>query len=214
VKDGTVFHNTSHHLFILLVVVFFPYVSMPTRGPHFFIAHHSKIKTDQNASFIEHHTHKVVVFPVTLLRLENQSQAIIDDSAVDMLVDYRAPKIRKSYNVKVKRNMIHEIDVLVSSGMTCGIVCAKFGIPKLYYHCWKRLITKIDNVNATKEFVAYSTKGTACIIHPGRKSMLEAIKPLLQSFMFSVHERGIQLMNRMVGREAAHLLPAFKSKSV
>ena len=84
----------------------------------------------------------------------------------------------------------------------------------LYYRHWKRLITNIDDVNATEEFVAYSTKGTARKIHPGCKSVLEAIKPQLQSFMVSVCERGIQLMNRMVGREVAGLLPAFKNKSM
>ena len=95
--------------------------------------------------------------------------------------------------------MIHEIDALVSSGMTHGIACAKFGIPTLCYCRWKRLVAKIDDVNATEEFVAYSTKGTARKIHPGRKSALEAIKLQLQSFMFSVCERGIQLTNRMIG---------------
>ena len=64
-----------------------------------------------------------------------------------------------------------------------------------------------------KSFLAYTTKGTAHKIHPGCKSMLEAIKPQLQSFMFSICEWGIQLMN-MVMQEAACLLPAFKNKSV
>jgi len=85
-----------------------------------------------------------------LLRLENQSQAIMDGSAVDTLIDCRAPKIRKSYNVKMKRKMIHEIDTRVSSGTIRGIACAKFGIPTLYNRPWKRLIAKIDDVDATK----------------------------------------------------------------
>ena len=75
------------------------------------------------------------------------------------------------------------------------------------------MLTKVDGVNAMAEFVADSTKGTARKIHPGRKSMLQSVKPQLQTFKFSVRESGIQLTNRMVGQEAAHLLPAFKHKS-
>jgi len=76
------------------------------------------------------------------------------------------------------------------------------------------LLTKVDNVNATEEFVAYSTKGTTHRIHHGRTSGLAAIHPQLEAFMFKIHKQGIQLTNRMVEQEAEHILHVFRHKTV
>ena len=129
-------------------------------------------------------------------------------------VDPEAPETRKSYDIKTKRVFVQTIDTLVSSGNSRRASCAFVGIPPLYYHHWRRVLAKIDDVNAMEEFVAYSTKGTTCRLHHGRTTVLAAIHPELEAFMFKIREQGIQLMNRMVGREAARLLPAFKNKSV
>ena len=65
-------------------------------------------------------------------------------------------------------------------------------------------------MNAGGEYVSNKNNGTACRIHPGRKSILAGIKPQLNRFIFQMRERGIQLMNRMVCREASWLLPEFQ----
>jgi hypothetical protein len=62
--------------------------------------------------------------------------------------------------------------------------------------------------------VAYSTKGTALKIYHGHTSVLTVIFPELEAFMFKIREQGIQLTNRMVGREVARILPVFKHKTV
>jgi len=132
----------------------------------------------------------------------------------DEVVDPEAPLTRKSYDFKTKRVFVQTIDMLVSSGKSCRASCAFVGIPPLYYHRWKRLLTKVDDVNATEEFAAYSTKGTTRRPHHGRTSVLAAIHPELEAFMFMICEQGIQLTNRMVEQEAVRILPVFKHKTV
>ena len=68
-------------------------------------------------------------------------------------------------------------------------------------------------MNAGDEYVSNKTNGTACRIHPGQKSILAGIRPQLNRFIFQMREQGIQLTNRMVGREASLLLPAFWDKT-
>ena len=117
----------------------------------------------------------------------------------DEVIDPEAPVSRKSPNIKMKPVFVRTIDTLVSSGKSRHAACAYAGLVLLYYCRWKKLLTKVDDVNATEEFVAYSTKGTTRRIHHGRTSMLAAICPELEAFMFKIHEQGIQLTNRMVG---------------
>ena len=76
------------------------------------------------------------------------------------------------------------------------------------------MLAKIGDVNATEEFVAFSTKGTARKIHHGHKSVFPAIRPEFEALMFKVREQGIQLTNRIVRQEAAYLLPVFKHRTV
>jgi hypothetical protein len=89
----------------------------------------------------------------------------------------------------------------------------KVGIPALYHRRWKKLINKVDDVNATDTFVSYNTHGTSRKLHQGRKSFLFTIKPQLKAFIYQLRDQGIQLTNRMVGQEAARLLLAFKDKT-
>ena len=132
----------------------------------------------------------------------------------DEVVDPEAPVTGKSYDIKTKRVFVQTIDTLVSSGKSHRTSCAFVGIPSLYYCHWKRLLTVVDDVNATEEFVAYSTKDTTCRLNCRRTSVLAAICPELKTFMFKICKQGIQLTNRMVEQEAAHILPVFKHKTV
>ena len=107
-------------------------------------------------------------------------------AADDEVVDPKAPTTRKAYEIKTKRVFVQTIDTLISSGKSHRASCAFVGIPPLYYHRWRRLLAKIDDVNATEEFVAYGTKGTVRKIHRGLKSVLTTIRPKLEAFMFKV----------------------------
>jgi len=120
---------------------------------------------------------------------------------------------RKSYEIKDKRNVVQQVDELVSIGFSFRKACMGLGIPLLYYSRWKKLVEKVDAINSGKEFVPYNTKGTSCKIHPGRASVLVQVKRQLQQFTIQLREQGVQVTNRMVLQEAARLLPDFKDKS-
>ena len=62
-------------------------------------------------------------------------------------------------------------------------------------------------------FRLFNLNGTARKIHPGRMSILAPVREELSAFVFHLREQGIQCTNRMVGREASRLLPAFCEKS-
>jgi hypothetical protein len=64
------------------------------------------------------------------------------------------------------------------------------------------LVLKVNDVNSTDDFVSYNTKGMASKIHPDHPSDTSTDEG----------ERGIQLTNRMMGREARCLLPSFKEE--
>ena len=131
-------------------------------------------------------------------------QAIAADTAVmaaaaDEAVDPEAPATRMAYDIKTKFVFVQTIDTLISSSKSRRTARAFVGIPPLYYHRWRRLLAKIDDVNATEEFVADSTKGTARKIHHSCTRGMTTIRPELEAFMFKICEQGIQLTNRMVG---------------
>lgn len=132
----------------------------------------------------------------------------------DKLVENFPTAVRKSYELKEKRFVVQQIDALISVGHSRRNACQILGIPTLYYRRWKQLISKVFDVNSTNEFVSYNTKGTARKIHPGRPSALSVIRPQMKEFVSSIRERGIQLTNRMMGREASRILPSFKDKTV
>ena len=104
----------------------------------------------------------------------------------DEVVDPEAPVTRKSYDIKTKCYFVQTIDELITPGKSHHAACAYAGLVHLYYRRWKRMLTKVDDVNATEEFVAYGTKGTVRKIHRGLKSVLTTIRPKLEAFMFKV----------------------------
>ena len=87
------------------------------------------------------------------------------------------------------------------------------GILPLYYHRWKRVISKVDNLEAEDSFCSIKTNGTAWKILTGRVSLLAPVKEQLSVFVSHLREQGIQCTNRMVAREAARLVPSFEQKS-
>jgi hypothetical protein len=132
----------------------------------------------------------------------------------DEVVDPEAPVTSKSYGIKMKCVFVQTIGTLISSIKSCCASCALVGIPPLYYHCWKRWLTTVDDVNTTEEFVAYSTKGTTRRIHRRRTSVLATMHSELEAFMFKIHEQVFQLMNRMVECEASRIVLVFRHKTV
>ena len=91
----------------------------------------------------------------------------------------RSTTTRRSYEIKEKRRIVQRVDDLMSSGFTRHCACLKVGIPALYHRRWKKLINKVDDVNATDTFVSYNTHGTSRKLHQGRKSFLSTIEPQL-----------------------------------
>ena len=75
----------------------------------------------------------------------------------------------------MKRVFIQTIETLIVSSKAHHPDCAIVGIPHVYNCCWRRLLARIDDVNATEMFLAYSTKDTACKIHCGSKSVLTTV---------------------------------------
>jgi hypothetical protein len=104
------------------------------------------------------------------------------------VIDHEAAATKKFYNIKTKCYFVQTITELTASGKSLCPACAHVGLTPLYYRCWKRLLTKVDNVNATDEFAAYNTKGTAHKLHHGRSSVLSAVRPELKAFMFKIGE--------------------------
>ena len=91
------------------------------------------------------------------------------------------PSSRKSYELKDKRHIIHQIDGLVASGLfSCHKACAAVGIHPVYYSHWKKVVEKADELKSSTEFVSYNRRGNSCKIHPGWKSVLAQVKDELQ----------------------------------
>ena len=120
---------------------------------------------------------------------------------------------RKSYSLKEKREVVRTIDTLVGHGNSRRKACAVMGILPLYYRRWKRVISKVDDLEAEDSFCSFKTNGTARKIHTGRVSLLAPVKEHLSVFVSHLREQGIQCTNRMVAREAARLVPSFEQKS-
>ena len=120
--------------------------------------------------------------------------------------------IRRSYDLKEKWAAVQDIDAFVSSEWSRCSACCFVGISYLYYRRWKKVVTKAGGIQDEEELLPYKTTGLCCKVHKGRKSMLAEIKPELKAYILKLHEKGIQVTNRMVLREAARLLPTFKDK--
>jgi hypothetical protein len=87
------------------------------------------------------------------------------------------------------------------------------GIRPLYYHRWKQVISKVDDLEVEDSFCSFKTNGTARKIHTGHVGLLAPVKEQLSVFVSHLHEQGIQCTNRMVAIEAKRLVPSFKQKS-
>ena len=133
--------------------------------------------------------------------------------ATNLVVTTKAAKVRMSYEIKEKRQVVCHIDALLTSGLSRCWACENVGVKYLYYRRWKKLIKKVDIINNGEHFVAYNTKGKAQKIHGGRPGILEPVETQLKSSVFKVCEQGVQLTNCMIGREAAWLVPSFVQKS-
>jgi hypothetical protein len=64
----------------------------------------------------------------------------------------------RSLEFKEKWNTVHQIDELVSSGLSRRNAGLTVMIPYLYYCHWKKLLVKVDGLNESNPFVPYNTK--------------------------------------------------------
>ena len=88
--------------------------------------------------------------------------------------------------------------MLVSTGFSYHQACRSVGFPALYYDCWVKLLIKVDDVNASDDYVSPNMNGMACKIHPGQKSILAGIGPQLNRFTFQMRGQGLHLKNWIV----------------
>ena len=118
------------------------------------------------------------------------------------------------FSIKEKHDIVCSIDLLVANGLSQMQACVALAIPCIYYRQWKKVLTKVDELEKDDCFHAFNTNGLARIIHPGCGGILVPVKKKLFSFICKLRDQGIQCTNPMVTREAAQLVPSFQGKSV
>ena len=122
---------------------------------------------------------------------------------------------RRSYTIKEKRELVQAISTLLSKGASIRQACPLFGLPHQYYHRFKKAVKAADDLEkANNIFVHYKVNGSTRKIHPGRPSILSAVRDDLQQFIAATRTHGIQVSSRMVRHEASRLLPNFMTKTI
>ena len=66
-------------------------------------------------------------------KVEYCSQNCLPFQVLNMDAKTKASVGQKSYEIKDKRNVVQQVDELVSTGFTCHKACLSLGIPLLYY---------------------------------------------------------------------------------
>jgi len=115
----------------------------------------------------------------------------------------------KSYAVKDKRDLVHAIDSIVATGVSCRKACSQVGLDHSYYARFKKVIAKVDALEKSDVYVPYKINGSARKIYPGALSLLSIIQDDLSQFVVQLRHNGVQVSTRMIRQEAARLLPAF-----
>ena len=52
---------------------------------------------------------------------------------------------QRSFSIKEKRDFVHKIDILISTGVSRRQACVCVGLPCLYYACFKKVLQKGSN---------------------------------------------------------------------
>ena len=113
---------------------------------------------------------------------------------------------RRSYPIKEKRDFIHAIDTIVTTGVSCRVACSRVGLSHTYYTRFKKAIAKVEGLEKSDVYVPYKTNGSARKIHPGAPSLLSIIQCDLSQFIVRAKHNGVQVSTRMIRQEAARLL--------
>ena len=91
---------------------------------------------------------------------------------------------RHSYTIKEKRELVQAICMISSKGLSICQAFALFGLPHQYYHRFKKAVKAADDLEkANNIFVHYKVNGSTRKIHPGRPSILSAVRDDLQQFI-------------------------------
>ena len=122
--------------------------------------------------------------------------------------------LRRSFSVKEKREYVVAIDAIIATGATRRQACTMVNLPHNYYPHFKKVFSKINNLEKSNVFVPFKTNGISCKIHPGRPSLLWEICKDLSQFVFEIFQRRIQVSTWMIWQEALRLLPTFRGKSM
>ena len=84
---------------------------------------------------------------------------VVSPLATNLVVATKAAKVRRSYEIKEKLQVVCQIEAFLTSGLSWRRACKNVGVKYLYYRRWKTLIEKVDSINDGEHFVAYNTKG-------------------------------------------------------
>lgn len=133
---------------------------------------------------------------------------------VELNFTQKEASLRRSFSVKEKREYVVTVDAIIATGATRRQACAMVNLPHNYYPRFKKVLSKIDDLEKNDGFVPFKTNGIARKIHPGRPSLLQEIREDLSRFVFEIRQRGIQVSTRMIRQEASRLLPTFRGKSM
>jgi hypothetical protein len=91
-------------------------------------------------------------------------------------------RLRRSYSLKEKRDVVCLIDLLVANGLLRMQACVALAIHHIYYRRWKKVITKVDELEKDDCFHAFNMNGLARKLHPGRGGILVPVKEQFLAF--------------------------------
>ena len=94
--------------------------------------------------------------------------------------------LRKSFSIKEKHKYIVAINALIAIGASCRQACAIVNLPHNYYPGFKKVLSKIDELDKNDEYVPFKMNGTARKIHPGNPSLLQDICIDLSRLVFEI----------------------------
>ena len=75
-------------------------------------------------------------------------------------------RLRRSYSLKEKHDVVRSIDLLVANGLSRTQACVSLAIPCIYYRRWKKVIAKVGELEKDDSFYAFNMNGLARKIHP------------------------------------------------
>ena len=75
-------------------------------------------------------------------------------------------RLCRLFALKENHDIVRSIDLLVANGLSRMQACVALAIPRIYYQRWKKVLTKVDELEKDDCFHAFNMNGLARKIHP------------------------------------------------